>query len=54
MMIIDKLENDKTFNPTKLVLYGHNFDTKSQRELTEALHSYQNKKALEIDIIIRY
>lgn len=53
-LIIDKLENDKDFNPKKIVLYGHNFDTKSQRELIEALHSYQNKKSLEIDIIKRY
>lgn len=53
-LIIDKLENDKEFTPKKIVIYGHNFDTKSQRELSEALNSFRNKKSLEIDIIKRY
>lgn len=53
-LIIDKLENDKEFAPKKIVIYGHNFDTKSQRELSEALNSFRNKKSLEIDIIKRY
>lgn len=53
-LIIDKLENDKEFTPKKVVIYGHNFDTKSQRELSEALNSFRNKKSLEIDIIKRY
>lgn len=53
-LIIDKLENDKEFTPKKIVLYGHNFETKPQRELSEALNSFRNKKQLEIDIIKRY
>lgn len=53
-LILDKLENDKEFVPNKIVLYGHNFDTKPQRELSEALKSLHNKKQLEIDIIKRY
>ena len=53
-LILDKLENDKEFVPKKIVLYGHNFDTKPQRELSEALKSLHNKKQLEIDIIKRY
>lgn len=52
--IIDKLENDKDFTPKKIVVYGHNFETKSQRELSEAINSFRNKKQLEIDIIKRY
>lgn len=53
-LIIDRLENDKEFTPKKIVLYGHNFETKPQRELSEALNSFRNKKQLEIDIIKRY
>lgn len=52
--IIDKLDNDKNFTPKKIVMYGHNFDSKSQRELSEALHNFKNKKQLEVDIIKRY
>lgn len=52
--IIEKLDNDKNFLPKKIVIYGHNFDSKSQRELNEAVHSFRNKKQVEIDIIKRY
>lgn len=52
--IIDKLDNDRTFTPEKIVLYGHNFDSKSQRELSEALSNYNNKKDIKINIIKRY
>lgn len=53
-MIIDRLENDNEFTPRKIVIYGHNFDTKSQRELSEAMNSFRNKKSIEIDLIKRY
>lgn len=53
-LIIDKLEDDKEFTPKKIVVYGHHFETKPQRELSEALNSFKNKKQLEIDIIKRY
>lgn len=53
-LIIDKLENDKDFTPKKIVIYGHNFETKPQRELSEALNSFRNKKQLDIDIVKRY
>lgn len=52
--IIDKLDNDSTFTPKKIVIYGHNFDSKSQRELSEALQNYNNKKEIKVDIIKRY
>lgn len=52
--IIDKLEKEKTFTPDKIVVYGHNFDSKSQRELSEAMLNFKNKKQLDIDVIIRY
>ncbi len=49
-----KLDDDGSFGPSKLVVFGYNFDSKSQRELKEALTNYKNKKAIELDITVRY
>ncbi|HHH55142.1 MAG TPA: hypothetical protein ENK91_15880 [Bacteroidetes bacterium] len=51
---IAKLDDDKTFEPTKLVLFGYNFDSKYQREFKEALNNYTNKKSIELDMVVRY
>lgn len=48
-----KLDNDSSFAPHKIVLYGNNFDSAKQRELNEALSSYANKKSLELDVVVR-
>lgn len=52
--LIEKIEVDDGFIPKKVVIYGFNFHSKIQRELDEALRSYQNKKSLNIDLIVRY
>ncbi len=51
---IKKLDVDKSFEPNKLILFGYMFDSKYQREISEALNSYTNKKSIEIDMIVRY
>jgi len=51
---IEKLDNDKDFEPSKLVIFGYNFDSKHQRELKEALKSYKNKKSIELEMVVRY
>ncbi|AIT10058.1 hypothetical protein LO80_08810 [Candidatus Francisella endociliophora] len=51
---IEKIDSDKSFKPTKLVIFGYNFDSKHQREIKEAITSYTNKKSIEIDMIVRY
>ncbi len=51
---IQKLDNDKEFQPSKLVIFGFNFVSKHQREISEALTNYTNKKSIEIDMVIRY
>ena len=51
---IKKLDEDKTFEPNKLILLGYIFASRYQREISEALTSYTNKKSIEIDMIIRY
>ena len=51
---IQKLDNDKEFQPSKLVIFGFNFVSKHQREISEALTNYTNKKSIAIDMVIRY
>jgi len=52
--LIIKLDSDKSFEPSKLVIFGYNFYSKHQREIQEALNSYRNKKSIEIDMVVRY
>ncbi len=51
---IKKLDDDKSFEPNKLIVFGYTFESKYQREISEALASYTNKKSIEIDMIVRY
>jgi len=49
-----RLDKDKTFEPSKLVLFGYNFESKYQRELKEALNIYTNKKEIDLEMVVRY
>ncbi|EOU9607686.1 site-specific DNA-methyltransferase [Cronobacter dublinensis] len=48
-----KLDSNKDFAPNKVVLYGSNFESAKQMELNEALKSYANKKAIDLDLVVR-
>lgn len=52
--LLDKLDKDKSFAPDRIIVNGYNFDTAMQMELNEAIKSYQNKKSISINIIVRY
>ncbi|BAS67567.1 site-specific DNA-methyltransferase [Bathymodiolus septemdierum thioautotrophic gill symbiont] len=52
--LLEKLDNDKDFQPNKIILFGYNFESKHQREISEALNSYTNKKQIELDKVVRY
>lgn len=52
--LLDKLDIDKSFAPNRIIVNGYNFDTAMQMELNEAIKSYQNKKSININIIVRY
>ncbi|WP_367110833.1 site-specific DNA-methyltransferase [uncultured Psychrobacter sp.] len=52
--LLDKLDKDKSFAPDRIIVNGYNFDTAIQMELNEAIKSYQNKKKITINIIVRY
>ncbi|MCZ5869522.1 site-specific DNA-methyltransferase [Vibrio parahaemolyticus] len=51
--LLHELDNNKEFEPNKVVFYGNNFDSAKQMELNEALKGYANKKSLEIDLVVR-
>jgi len=52
--LLEKLDNDKDFQPNKIILFGYNFESKHQREISEALNSYTNKKQIELNKVVRY
>ncbi|MBL8281516.1 site-specific DNA-methyltransferase [Acinetobacter junii] len=52
--LIHKLDNEHNFQVSKLVLLGHHFDSRSQREIDEAMKNYNNKKSIPVDVVVRY
>ncbi|MDC4603161.1 DNA methyltransferase, partial [Acinetobacter baumannii] len=52
--LIKKLDDEHEFQVSKLVILGHHFDSKSQREIDEAMKSYNNKKSIPVDVVVRY
>jgi len=52
--LLEKIDSDKKFNPTSIITFGYNFDSKNLRELSENVKSYANKKNIDIDFITRY
>ena len=53
--LIEKLDNDKDFIPERIVLFGENMDSAMQKELTQAVKTYANKKGLNnLSVLARY
>jgi adenine-specific DNA-methyltransferase len=52
--LLEKIDVDKTFNPTSIICFGYHFESKNLRELAENLKSYTNKKNIDIDFVTRY
>ena len=52
--VLEKIDSDKTFNPTSIIAFGYHFESKSLRELSENVKQYANKKKIDIDFITRY
>ncbi len=52
--LIEKIDEDKDFNPTTITVLGYNFESKTLREISENLSIFTNKKSIDIDFIIRY
>jgi adenine-specific DNA-methyltransferase len=52
--LLEKIDNDKKFNPTSVIVFGYYFESKNLREISESVKSYSNKKSMDIDFITRY
>ena len=52
--LLEKIDSDKEFNPTSIITFGYQFESKNLRELSENMKSYANKKNIDIDFITRY
>jgi len=52
--VLEKIDTDKTINPTSIIAFGYHFESKNLRELSENVKQYANKKKIDIDFITRY
>lgn len=52
--LLDKLDNQQGFEPKRIVLFGENVESAKQRELKQALETYQNKKNVQLSLLVRY
>ena len=52
--LLEKIDEDKEFNPHSIISFGYHFESKALREISENIKSYANKKSIDIDFITRY
>ena len=52
--LLERIDSDKTFAPRKLVVFGQLLSSKAQREISEAISSYNNRKGIELTLDIRF
>ncbi len=52
--LLNKIDEDTTFNPFSIIVFGYHFDSKMLREIAENVSNYANKKKLDVDFITRY
>jgi adenine-specific DNA-methyltransferase len=52
--LLEQLDNNPDFSPSRLVVLGYLLDSKAQREMTEAVKHYNNRKGIELSLDIRY
>ena len=52
--LLEKIDEDASFNPVSIIVFGYHFESKNLREIKENISNYANKKKLDIDCITRY
>ena len=52
--LLEQLDNNPDFVPSRVVVLGYLLDSKAQREMTEAVKQYNNRKGIELTLDIRY
>ena len=54
--LLRRLDDDPTFAPKHLIVWGYGLDSKEQREMSEAIahHNKSNRKSIELDLEVRF
>lgn len=52
--LLEQLDNNPNFKPSRLVVLGYLLESKTQREITEAIKHYNNRKGIELTLDIRF
>lgn len=52
--LLEQLDNNPDFKPSRLVVFGYLLESKIQREMTEAVKHYNNRKGIELTLDVRY
>lgn len=52
--LLEKIDSDKKFEPKSIIAFGYHLESKSLREISENIKTYNNKKKSDIDFITRY
>ncbi|PKO44193.1 MAG: type III restriction endonuclease subunit M [Betaproteobacteria bacterium HGW-Betaproteobacteria-22] len=52
--LLEQLDNNPDFKPSRLVVFGYLLESKIQREMTEAVKQYNNRKGIELTLDVRY
>lgn len=52
--LLEKIDNDKHFEPKSIITFGYHFESVRLREISENIKTYNNKKKSDIDFIVRY
>ncbi len=52
--LLEKIDTDNKFEPKSIIAFGYNLGSKSLREISENVKTYNNRKKSDIDFIIRY
>jgi adenine-specific DNA-methyltransferase len=52
--LLEQLDNNPDFKPSRLIVFGYLLESKVQREMSEAVKHYNNRKGIELTLDIRY
>ncbi|MBL4616927.1 MAG: hypothetical protein JKY46_04470 [Robiginitomaculum sp.] len=52
--LLGRIDNDPGFTPRKLVVFAYILSSKAQREITEAVKNYNNRKQIELHLELRF
>lgn len=52
--LLEKIDTDKQFEPNSIIAFGYHLESKSLREISENVKTYNNKKKSDIDFVTRY